>query len=127
MKELPPPITQLEMTYSDIEFAERMATALGYTQTAYTSTSGLWGLFLLRDNPEHSGGYHAFVNSDANKFDSDCRTCGGKCRDSVHNLRLNYRANGCIIKTREFGFMFVADVEDLQLHDLHAESLKGAA
>lgn len=50
MKETPPPITQLEMTEADIELAERAAARLGYSQTAYTSTSGLWGLFCMRDS-----------------------------------------------------------------------------
>lgn len=45
-----PPITQLEMTLADIELAEKAATQLGYTQTAYTSTSQLWGLYCLRDS-----------------------------------------------------------------------------
>lgn len=44
-----PEITQLEMSNADIEFAERAAARLGFTQTAYTSTSGLWGLFCLPD------------------------------------------------------------------------------
>jgi len=89
-KETTPPITQLEMTDKDIEFAERIANRLGYVQTAYTSTSGLWGLFCLPENP---------------------RTAkpGEQTR------------GGCIIKTAQFGFLFVADLEDLQLHDLHDE------
>jgi hypothetical protein len=76
----PPPITQLEMSESDIEFAERIATSLGFSQSAYTSTSGLWGLFCLPDHARHR--------------------------------------KGCIIKTKEFGFLFVADLEDLQLHEI---------
>lgn len=72
-----PPLTQLEFTDSDHETAERIARALGYTQTAYTSTSALWGLFCLRD-------------------------------------RASQKA-GCIIRTRELGFLFVQDVEDLNL------------
>ena len=75
-----PPITQLEMTEQDIGFAEEIAARLGYTQTAYTSTSGLWGLFCLRD----------------------------KASDKA----------GCVIKTKEFGFMFVQDLEDLNIQDL---------
>lgn len=80
----PPSITQLEMSDADIAFAECIARKLGYSQNAYTSTSGLWGLFCLPDHARHR--------------------------------------HGCIIKTREFGFLFVADLEDLQLHDLHAET-----
>lgn len=51
-----PPITQLEMTEQDIELAERAAKRIGYTQTAYTSTSGLWGLFCLPDRPRQRKG-----------------------------------------------------------------------
>lgn len=80
----PPIIEQLEMTEQDIEFAERIAKRLGYTQTAYTSTSALWGLFCLPDHAKHR--------------------------------------HGCIIKTKQFGFLFVADLEDLQLHDLHEQA-----
>ena len=123
--ETPPPITQLEMSEQDIEFAERIAKRLGYSQTAYTSTSGLWGLFCLRENPQHIG-RHIFRSSDETRFDSNCSVCGGKDRGSVHSMRLHHRIGGCIIKTADFGFVFVADLEDLQLHDLHEESLKVA-
>lgn len=74
----PPLITQHEMSEEDIEFAERMAARLGYLQTAYTSTSQLWGLYCLPDHARHR--------------------------------------KGCIIKTLELGFIFVADLEDLNLH-----------
>lgn len=80
MTETPPQINQLEMSGTDIAFAEKIARRLGFQQTAYTSTSGLWGLFCLPDSANHR--------------------------------------HGCIIKTREFGFLFVADLEDMQLHDL---------
>lgn len=72
------PLTQVEFEEPDFEVAERIAKRLGYTQTAYTSTSALWGLFCLRD-------------------------------------RVTQKA-GCIIKTKELGFMFVqcAD-EDLNI------------
>lgn len=80
---LAPPITQIEMTETDIELAERAAKCIGFTQTAYTSTSGLWGLFCLPD--------HARMKE------------------------------GCFIKTKEFGLLFVSDLEDLQLHDLAKE------
>ena len=72
----PPPITPLEFAEADFDTAQRMARQLGYTQTAYTSSSALWGLFCLRDRP----GAHA----------------------------------GCIIKTAEFGLLFVQDLEDLE-------------
>ncbi len=75
-----PKITQLEMTESDIDFADKIAKSLGFTQTAYTSTSQLWGLYCLPDHTKHK--------------------------------------HGCIIKTKELGFLFVSDLEDLQLHDL---------
>ncbi len=116
-RESPPQIDQLEMTEEDVEFANRVAARLGYELTAYTSSSALWGLFCLRDNPEHSGGHHAYESS-GDDFDANCRKCGGKCRDSVHNLRMNYRTNGCIIKTKQFGFLFVADLEDMLANDL---------
>lgn len=47
--EVGPTITQLEFTEADHVEAERMAKRLGYTQTAYTSSSAMWGLFCLRD------------------------------------------------------------------------------
>jgi hypothetical protein len=86
MSEQPPPINQVEMTEADIEFAERIAKRLGFTQTAYTSSSSLWGLFCLPDHAKHR--------------------------------------HGCIIKTKELGFLFVADLEDMQMHDLFTESNK---
>lgn len=82
-----PPITQLEFEESDFPKAERIAERLGYTQTAYTSTSGLWGLFCLGENP---------------------RTWRGPARALEA---------GCIIKTKEFGLMFIQDLEDLNLRD----------
>lgn len=47
----PPTITPLEFEPADHDRAEKMAQALGYEQTAYTSTSALWGLFCLPENP----------------------------------------------------------------------------
>lgn len=82
-KRLAPPITALEMTEEEIDLCERAAKRIGYEQTAYTSTSGLWGLFCLPDHARHR--------------------------------------KGCFIKTAEFGTLFVADLEDLQLHDLAQE------
>jgi hypothetical protein len=77
------PLTQIDygMTSADMETAERIARALGYKQTAYTSTSALYGLFCIPENPASPGRY----------------------------------TGGCIIKTREIGFLFVADGEDLGL------------
>lgn len=74
-----PPITQLEFEESDFPKAERIAKRLGYTQTAYTSSSALWGLFCLPDNARQK--------------------------------------SGCIIKTAQFGLMFVMDMEDME--DMH--------
>jgi hypothetical protein len=74
------------MSEADIGFAEQIAKALGYSQTAYTSTSQLWGLYCLPDHAKHR--------------------------------------HGCIIKTRELGFLFVADLEDLQLHALAEQERK---
>ena len=73
-------LTQEEFAPEDFDTAAEVARRLGYgDNTAYTSTSALWGLFCLpRNDRQHSG---------------------------------------CIIKTREFGLMFVADAEDLQMED----------
>lgn len=87
-EKLAPPITPLEMGNEEIELCERAAKRIGFTQTAYTSTSGLWGLFCLPDHARHR--------------------------------------EGCFIKTREFGILFVSDLEDLKLHDLALESLTGS-
>lgn len=86
MSEKPPPITQLKMTEADIEFAERFAKGLGYTQTAYTSSSALWGLFCINDHAAHR--------------------------------------KGCIILTKEFGFLFVADLEDCLQYKLYDEQIE---
>lgn len=68
-------LTQLEFEEEDFDKAEKIARRLGFTQTAYTSTSALWGLFCLPDRPS--------------------------------------QRKGCIIKTKELGFLFVQDEEDL--------------
>jgi hypothetical protein len=70
-------LTQVEFDEYDFPKAEAIANALGFTQTAYTSTSALWGLFCLPDAPSYSG--------------------------------------GCIIKTKELGFLFVQDGEDCHM------------
>ena len=87
-----PPITQLEFSGDDFDDAERIARHLGYTQTAYTSTSALWGLFCLADNPANTA--------------------------IVRRRRLPPYVDGCIIKTQQFGLMFVQTAEDLRL-DAH--------
>ena len=80
-----PTLTQEEFTEADFPIAERVAKRLGYGQTAYTSTSSLWGLFCLRENP---------------------RTWQGPRRALEE---------ACIIKTKEFGLMIVQTLEDLNL------------
>lgn len=87
-----PPITQMEFDEADHEKAERIARRLGYEQYAYTSTSALWGLFCLPENPAHW-------------------EAGAKHRIKT----LPPFVGGCIIKTREFGLLFVQDEEDLGL------------
>lgn len=74
-----PAITQLEFEEDDFSLAEKVALRLGYTQTAYTSSSALWGLFCLPDRPSQK--------------------------------------SGCIIKTAQFGLMFMQDLEDLHMQD----------
>lgn len=76
-------LTQLEMTGSDLDFAQKMAKRMHFTQTSYNSTSQLIGLFCLPNSRDHK--------------------------------------HGCIIKTRELGFLFVADCDDLCFHDLANE------
>ena len=49
MNENGPAITQMEFEDEDFELAERIAKRLGFTQTVYTSTSALWGLYCLPD------------------------------------------------------------------------------
>lgn len=80
------PLTQMPFADEDFTQAERIAKALGYEQTAYTSTSALWGLFCIPENPE---------------FAKNVGKPGGH---QVHG--------GCIIKTKELGFLFVQDGED---------------
>lgn len=75
-----PSLTQLEFSDRDHKIAERIARRLGYLQTAYTSTSALWGLFCLPENPRTAKPGEA-------------------------------TQGGCIIKTRELGFLFVQDTE----------------
>ena len=48
------PLTQMEFAESDFDRAEAFAKHLGYEQTAYTSTSALWGLFCLPENPKYA-------------------------------------------------------------------------
>ena len=81
-----PIIEQVEMTETDIRKAETLAAHMGYVQTAYTSSSALWGLFCLPENPAHAKGYP--------------------------------ENGGCIIKTKQFGLMFVQDLEDLHMNCL---------
>lgn len=83
-----PLLTQEPFTPEDHEEAAKMARHLGYFQYAYTTSSDLWGLFCLPENPD---------------------------RPHVSDLRRRcppYRP-GCIIKTKELGLLFVQDLEDL--------------
>lgn len=81
-------LTQLEFTEQDFREADRMASRLGYKQTAHTSTSALWGLYCLPENPEHFRAAH-------------------------RNVNLPPFRGGCIIKTQELGLMFVQTAEDM--------------
>ena len=74
-------ITQNHFSDGDTEKAEKIAHKLGYNQFAYTSTSGLIGLFVWADAEQYKRG----------------------------------KTNGCIIKSSEFGFMLVQDLEDLRI------------
>lgn len=49
-------LTMEEFRGDDFAVAEKMARKLGYTQTAYISTSALWGLFCLANHPAHKPG-----------------------------------------------------------------------
>lgn len=51
-----PAINQVEMNEAEIELCERAAKRIGFTQTAYTSSSSLWGLFCLPDHANHRHG-----------------------------------------------------------------------
>lgn len=51
----PTSITVLEMTPEQVEFAEKAAQKLGFTQTAYESSS-LPGVYCLPDRPNHKHG-----------------------------------------------------------------------
>jgi len=78
-------LTQEEFQHGDFAIAERVALHLGYRQTPYTSTSALWGLFCLPENPD---------------------TWRGARRALQHSV---------IIKTKELGFLVVQSLEDLGL------------
>lgn len=47
-------LTMDEFRRADFGIAEEFARRLGYSQHAYTSTSALWGLFCLPENPERA-------------------------------------------------------------------------
>lgn len=51
-----PKITMREFTPADFALAERVASRLGYKQTAYTSSSGCIGLFCINDRPTQKKG-----------------------------------------------------------------------
>jgi hypothetical protein len=77
-------LTMVEFDEEDFEKAESIARELGYEQTAYTSTSNLWGLFCIGENP-------------------------------LHAKRSQQTNSGCIILTKELGFLFVQDGENLNM------------
>lgn len=81
----PPPISQLEFEEEDFPEAEAIAKAMGYEQTAYTSTSALWGLYCLPENPATWRGPKRALQG---------------C---------------CIIKTKELGFLIIQDTEDINM------------
>lgn len=56
MKDDTQALTQVEFDDRDFDVAERIAKRLGFTQTAYTSTSALWGLFCLPDRATQKKG-----------------------------------------------------------------------
>lgn len=87
-REVGPDVGQLAFSGDDMEKAEAIARKLGYEQTAYTSSSSMWGLFCLPENPATWKGNRRAL-------------CGG-----------------CIIKTPQLGFLFVQDLEDLGLSEL---------
>lgn len=91
-REQPPALTPIEFTPVDHDRAQEIADRLGYEQTAYTSSSALWGLFCLPENPANNP--HSWRVSEAGKHKPPY----------VH---------GCVIKLREFGLVFVQTAEDL--------------
>jgi hypothetical protein len=89
-------LTMMEFNQRDFTIAERIAKFLGYKQYPYTTTSALWGLFCLRENPEY-----------ASPADLTPMVPGGRPTERQHNA--------CIIKTQEMGFLVVYDLEDFRL------------
>lgn len=80
-------LTQVEFEPEDFEIAQRVAAHFGYEQTAYTTTSALWGLFCINENPATWRGNRAALQP------------------------------RCIIKTKELGLLVVQSLEDLRLDD----------
>ena len=78
-------LCQMEFSDKDFKQAEKIAKHLGYEQTAYTSTSALIGLFCLPENPARM-----------------------ENKGKPHT-------GGCVIKTKELGFLFVQTAEELGL------------
>lgn len=87
----PPALTPIEFNEQDHDRAQEIAERLGYEQTAYTSSSALWGLFCLPENPANHG---VPLTYGARRFKPPY----------VH---------GCVIKLREFGLVFVQTADDL--------------
>lgn len=121
------PLTQLEMSDTDLAFAQRVAKRLGYEQTAYTSTSALIGLFCLKESPETRSGRRCTKCQDRPGFDGlgrPCKSCGGRGWLSYPKPRARIDG-GCIVKTRELGTIFVQCLEDLNLCDMADEERQG--
>lgn len=90
-----PRLTQLHMTSErDHETAKEIATRLGYRQTAYTSTSALVGLECFKENPKYM---------------------------TASERATLPKITGYVVKTKEFGFMFIATLEDLNMYDLYMQ------
>jgi len=88
----PPALTPIEFADVDHDRAEEIARRLGYEQTAYTSSSALWGLFCLPENPANNP--HSWRVAESGRFKPPF----------VH---------GCVIKLKEFGLVFVQTADDL--------------
>lgn len=117
-------LTQLEFDESDFPIAQKIATALGYEQTAYTSTSALWGMFCLPESPETVKGRKCGKCQDRPGFDGlgrACKYCRGSGWLSYPKARAR-TTGGCIIKTQELGFLFVQSLEDLNIQETELSS-----
>lgn len=120
-------LTQVEYDEDDFPIAEALAKRLGYEQTAYTSTSTLWGLFCLPESPETVRGRRCTKCQDRPGYDGlgrPCKHCRGDGWITPPRPWLQTRG-GCIIKTRELGLLFVQNLEDLHARDLEQGDRRG--